>query len=244
MKVVAIRRFPVKGLSGEALAEARLEAGLGIPGDRALGLKLAGEPPGWREKHAFLQLCNTPALARLRIRCDPAEGRLHVFDGGGLVLDAAGPGAAAEVEAWFSDFAAAGGGPFRALRLERDRFPDVPGQHLSLISRAAVAEVMRLAGRAVSEDRFRMNVVLDGPEPGPFPEWELVGRTWALGEARIRVHGRLPRCAAPGVDPETGARDLDVCGLLERAHGHHDLGVLATVEASGAFRVGDVLTPL
>ena len=37
MKIEALTRFPIKGLSGEALDGVTLEAGQGFPGDRKFG---------------------------------------------------------------------------------------------------------------------------------------------------------------------------------------------------------------
>ena len=61
MKIDAIFRFPVKGLSAEALERVEVVAGEGLPGDRRFALALAGaafDPaePEWLPKSTFLML--------------------------------------------------------------------------------------------------------------------------------------------------------------------------------------------
>jgi uncharacterized protein YcbX len=241
MHVETITRFPMKGLNGEALARAEVRPGVGIPGDRALGLKLAHAPEGWQGKHLFLQLANTPALARLRIHYDPASELLVVSEGGELRLRARGAGDAARVEAFFADFVASQGAPRPALRLERNRFPDCPGFDLTLIFRSTVEELSRRLGATLDLARFRMNLVLGGDDRPPFGEEALCGREWILGSAGVFAAERLPRCPATHVDPRSGERDHDVCALLERELGHRDLGILLQVRREGAIAVGDSL---
>jgi hypothetical protein len=243
MRVVALRRFPFKGLNGEILAEAALLAGLGIPGDRALGIKFADAPEGWQDKNRFLQLANTPALARLRIRWDESLDRLQIFEEDRCVVDAQGAARAREVEEFLAGFVKRASGRRPTLRLERAWFPDEPSCHLSLLSRASIRELERRWSTPLDEERFRMNVMLDSPDLPPFAEWDLVGQTCTLGSARIEISARLPRCAAPSANPQTGARDVNVCARLERDFGHHDLGVLARVVESGRVRTGDLLFP-
>ncbi|MEO0361487.1 MAG: MOSC domain-containing protein, partial [Pseudomonadota bacterium] len=79
----------------------------------------------------------------------------------------------------------------------------------------------------------------------PWAEMEAVGRTVALGTARLRVLLRTRRCAATEVDPDTAKRDLKIPVMLRRQRGHFDMGVYAEVIEGGTFRRGDdaVLDP-
>jgi hypothetical protein len=85
--------------------------------------------------------------------------------------------------------------------------------------------------------RFRANLYVRG-----WPAWhefELVGRTLAVGEARLKVVKRITRCAAINVDPETAARDLAIPQALQRRFGHGDCGVYAEVVTGGEVATAD-----
>ena len=63
--------------------------------------------------------------------------------------------------------------------------------------------------------RFRGNLYVDG-----WPAWhefDLLGQTLAIGDARLKVVKRIVRCAATNVDPDTGIRDLDIPQTLMQA---------------------------
>jgi hypothetical protein len=55
---------------------------------------------------------------------------------------------------------------------------------------------------------------------------------------RVEAFARTRRCAAPDVDPETGARDMAVPAALARTWGHQDFGIYARVVAAGALAAG------
>jgi hypothetical protein len=59
----------------------------------------------------------------------------------------------------------------------------------------------------------------------------------------LRIPARIPRCAATGVDPDSGVRDLNVVKGLKAAYGHYDMGVYGEVRHAGRVAVGDVVVP-
>ena len=88
--------------------------------------------------------------------------------------------------------------------------------------------------------RFRANLYVSG-----WPAWhefELLDRTLAIGETRLKVVKRITRCAAVNVDPETAVRDLDIPTALMRRLGHTECGIYAEVIAGGAISVGDAIS--
>jgi uncharacterized protein YcbX len=94
---------------------------------------------------------------------------------------------------------------------------------------------------AVAGERFRPTFVVDADEPHVEDTW--AGLELQLGaEARVRVNGRLPRCAVIDLDPSTGRRDMNVLGTLAGyRHLQHEIyfGVDAVVTAPGRVRDGD-----
>jgi uncharacterized protein len=96
---------------------------------------------------------------------------------------------------------------------------------------ATDAEIRRLG---VDGRTPRPNVVVAGEERG----WP--GLAQGVGEVLIGVHSLHPRCIVTTIDPDTGARDLDV---LRRIRNEFD-GVLALncwILTGGVMRPGDAV---
>jgi hypothetical protein len=96
-----------------------------------------------------------------------------------------------------------------------------------------------MVGATVNPLRFRANLYVRG-----WPAWHeltLVDQTLAIGDARLKVVKRIKRCAATNVDPETGARDLEIPATLIRQLGHTDCGIYAEVIAGGTIGIDDAI---
>ena len=94
--------------------------------------------------------------------------------------------------------------------------------------------------------RFRMNVIVDTPEPG-FVENGWLGRTLAIGDdVQLGVSLPDPRCCMPGLPQEDLPRDPKVLKALAR-HNRIDVagalypcaGVYAVAETTGTVRKDD-----
>ena len=250
VRVAALHRYPVKGLSPERLDAADLAAGAYFPGDRLYAVE--NGPSGYdpaapvhQPKIKFLMLMRDEALARLQTRYDDAAGTLTVREGGREVLSADLTSAEGRLalEAFLRRFVpGALRGPPKVLAApERDfRFTDSPRGHVSLLNLASVAAIEDFVGSPVDPLRFRANLHLEGLEP--WAELDLVGRTFtAPSGLRLRVVQRTRRCAATNVDPATGIRDLAIPRTLTERLGHADCGVYAEVLSGGRIAEGDRL---
>jgi uncharacterized protein len=86
-RVAALHRYPVKGLSAEALDAVDLMPGRGLPEDRRFAVALGTTAydqtePAWMPKAAFFQLARNERLALLDSRFDPATGSLTLSRAG------------------------------------------------------------------------------------------------------------------------------------------------------------------
>lgn len=245
-KIAHLFRYPVKGLTPEALESITLEPGDGVPLDRKFALARPGAPfdparPRWLSKTNFLMLMRDEQLAGLRAAYDDERQRLVIDHGGTRVVDAdlATPAGRAAVEAFFEQFmgCALDGRP-RLLEAPGHAFTDNSRRYVSLINLASVRELERAAGRPVDPLRFRANLYVD--ELPAWAEFEWLGEELAVedGTVRFRAAERIQRCAATEVDPDTAERDLNVPVLLRRHFGHIDCGVYLKVTEGGPIEAG------
>jgi uncharacterized protein YcbX len=249
--VAALYRYPVKGLSAEALAEVPLAKGETMPFDRAFAVENGPSPfdtahPTHLPKVNFLMLMRNESLAGLVTRFDDAMHRLTIDDRAGNRL-AAGrldtPEGRRAIESFFDVFAAGElRGPARVLAAPGHSFSDMNVKCVSLINLETVRAIGSRIGAEVHPLRFRANVYVDGL--AAFAEFDWVGRHVAAGGATLTAIERINRCAATNVNPETAERDLAIPRALLESFGHDECGIYLTVEAPGRLRVGDRIEPV
>src|SRR6201994_445575 len=95
MRIEYLYRYPVKGLTAEAIEQAQVEAGGGVPWDRAFALALGDTPfdpanPTWLPKWNFLCQMKHARAALLFSVFDPASKTLRIRapDGSGVEANA------------------------------------------------------------------------------------------------------------------------------------------------------------
>jgi len=120
------------------------------------------------------------------------------------------------------------------------------GGAVSLVSRASIGALARIAAEDVDERRFRMLVVVDGLDEA-HEEDTWVGERVGLGGAVVRVRGHVGRCNITHRHPETGAVDLPTLDLLRSYRAAVDtteplaFGVYGEVLEPGRVAVGDAV---
>ncbi|MBT5266436.1 MAG: MOSC domain-containing protein [Rhodospirillaceae bacterium] len=246
-KISQINRFPVKGLSGEALDAVELRSGELLPNDRRFAIwhgrgRIDPASPVWKPKGFFLQLMSNERLARLQTEFDAASGTLTILRKGrqvarGKITDPVGRTVIEQfIAAYMKDDLR--GSP-KLLECADHGFSDEREAYVSLINAASVKDMERVVGRPVSVDRFRGNFIIDGLEPWAELGW--VDKTIRIGGVSLQVAARTGRCAAIDVDPESGERDAALPQAMTNAYGHSDCGMFAMVAEGGRISVGDAV---
>lgn len=248
--VAAIRRHPVKGLSGQELPAVELTAGRAIPLDRRYGLlhgPAALDPAfeGWRPPADFFTLDRTAKLATLETLFDEPTHSLIVRRGGRQVsrgrLDQ--PMGRTLLEQFFAAYLAdiAPGMP-RLVEATFGAFGDSEEPSVTLLNLASLRDLEeRIAKQPVDPRRFRANLWLDGLEPWVERSW--IGRTLTVGGATLEIVESLDGRPAHDVNPEGGATDLNLAPIMERGYGHCQIAVRARVATGGRIAQGDPVAP-
>jgi len=252
--VVAIYRYPVKGLSAEKMDRVVLTPGECLPHDRRYAIALGStrfdpEHPEWLPKIHFVMLMRDERLARLQTHYDAESGVLAIAKNARVLLharltDAKGCKLAGE---FFTNFVGnAVNGPLRVVSASGHAFADArrkpdatTDKYVSLINHSSIAALEAAMGASVDPIRFRANIYFDGAPAWSEHDW--IGDEIGLGATRLRVISPITRCAATQVNPATAERDLDIVAGLERAFGHINMGVYAEVVAGGEITIGDRL---
>ena len=247
-KIRSIYRYPVKGLSPEALTRVSLSPGRTLPADRAYAIENGPSgfdpaAPQYFPKMRFLMLMKNERLAALDTRYDDANHTLSVRLNGGEAVrgDLRTADGRTAIEDFFARYSADElRGPPKILASEGHSFSDVAAKVVSIINLASVAAVEGAVGAPVDPLRFRGNLYVEG-----WPAWrefDLLGQTLAISDVRLKVVKRIVRCAATNVEPRTGIRDLEIPKTLMQTFGHMDCGVYAEVVAGGEITTGDMIS--
>lgn len=242
-----IYRYPVKGLSPEALDTVTLREGQTLPADRRYAIENGPSgfdpaDPKYFPKNRFLMLMRNERLAGLQTRYDDASNILTIGYNGPEAVhgDLETPDGRAAIETFFAEnFAPELKGPPKILSADGHSFSDVAAKVVSIINLASVAAVEAVIGRPVHPLRFRGNLYVSG-----WPAWhefDLLNATLEIGGARLKVVKRIVRCAAVNVDPVTAERDMNIPHALMQTFDHADCGVYAEVIAGGSIATGDTI---
>jgi uncharacterized protein YcbX len=223
-RVVALWRYPVKSMAGEALDSIEV-SWHGFAGDRRWafvqgGLERSGFPwltirersEMWRYQPAFVDP-DSPDKSRTVVRTP--EGR---------ALDVVDPVLAGEL-----------GDGVRVIKQNRGVFDTSP---LSLTTTQSVAAVGSLVDSDLDARRFRPNILVEAASDAAYVEDEWVGSVLEIGSARIRVDLRDERCVMVNVDPATTERNGAVLKAIARER-DACLGVYASTVRPGRIAIGD-----
>jgi uncharacterized protein YcbX len=243
-RLAALYRYPVKGLTPEALERVRLTAGETLPFDRAYAIengpgRFDPQQPRHLPKISFLMLMRDERLATLKTGFDDATETLTIFRDGKQVArgQLTTPLGRQLIEQFIAAYMKAElRGPPKIVHAARHSFSDVPAKCVHIVNLASVRELERVSGRAIDPLRFRANLYVEGLEP--WAEFGWLDKELGIGAARLAVFARTTRCEATNVDPTSGARDMAVPELLSRTWGHTDFGVYAKVADGAEIAVG------
>jgi hypothetical protein len=252
--VVAIYRYPVKGLSAETMDRVVLTPGECLPHDRRFAIALGStrfdpEHPEWLPKTHFIMLMRDEKLAQLQTHFDVESGVLAIAENGWVLLRAqinAAKGCELVAEFFTNFLGDATKRPLRVVAAPGHAFADArrkpkatTDQYVALINRASLAALEAAMGVPIDPIRFRANIYFDGLSAWSEHDW--IDSEIVIGAARLRVISPITRCAATQVNPATAERDLDIVAALEHSFDHTNMGVYAEVVAGGEIAVGDAL---
>ncbi len=244
-EITGLYRYPVKGLTPEALQAVSLSPGQTLPSDRRYAIEngpsgFDPKAPAWLQKIHFLMLQRDEWLAALQAHFDDATNVLTLRENGALAAEGnleTVEGRAA-IERFFADrHAARIKGPPKVLSCPGHSFSDVARKVVSIINLGSLAAIEAMVGSPVHPLRFRANVYVRG-----WPAWHeagLLGETLAIGATRLKVVKRITRCPAVNVDPDLAVRDMEIPNTLMRRLGHNECGIYAEVIEGGEIAVGD-----
>jgi uncharacterized protein YcbX len=250
MRIEYLYRYPVKGLTAEALEAAQVEEGGCIPWDRAFALAQGDadfDPatPHWLQKTNFMCQMKNARIAALFSFFEPRCGMLAIRapDGSAVVENALTEQGRERISTFLTGYLGdeARGTP-RFHHVAGHSFCDQRQKVVSLINLASLRDYEAKVGARRHRRRFRANVWFSGAASWAERDW--VGRQLQVGGAVLQVVKPITRCPATEVNPETAERDADPVAELRQLYGHADLGVHAEVVDGGRFAVGDAIEVL
>lgn len=225
-QLVALRRFPIEPLGGEAPNEVAVRPG-GAVGDRAYELldERDGQALTWQSAPQLL-LFSARFLEALVVEDLENWTRVRAPDGREFPM--------ADPE-WLADASRRLGRPVQLRRVAAGS----PGRGLlHLISRETLRFVERVYGTAVEPLWIRANFVIDLTGGKAFEEDEWVGRQIRIGDTLCEVVAPSQGCLATSYRPEKGPGDASMVeGLLKVRGG--SLGLQVRAIKGQRIRVAD-----
>lgn len=245
-------RYPVKGLSAEALLSVELSKGRGIPLDRKFAItngkwKFTAQDYQPRPKTDFLVLLKHGELAEYKTVYDEAPNVLSLTEQDGAIhkYDFASEHDRDALSMLLAKRLSLEVKP-QLVEVEGTKFTDVsvvsPSMmnSISLINLASIEALESQVLKPLNPLRFRANVYFRTGTPWEELGW--VGKEVKLGSAIGKVVLKTRRCVAVNVNPITGDRDISVTQALVKNYQHMDMGVYVEIIRGGRVELGDEVT--
>ena len=200
MHLASLYRYPVKGLTPEALQRVSLAAGETLPFDRAWAIengpgRFDPAAPRHLPKINFLMLMRDERLATLRTQFDDATETLTILRDGKQVArgQLTTPLGRQLIEQFIAAYMKAElRGPPKIVHAAGHSFSDVAAKCVHIVNLASVRELERTLGRPVDPLRFRANLVPGGGRALGRVRLDRQGDRGGRGQARrVRAHDAL-----------------------------------------------------
>jgi uncharacterized protein len=225
--LAGLRRFPVRGLGGEAPDEARVQ-GSGLAGDRVFDLY--DERAG-----AILNARTAPFLLRYRARYLDAMVRGDDLGPWIRVRRPDGDEVPLSDPSWVDEVSRRCGRGVR-LRPRPDASSDPAPLHL--ISAPTVRFLEQQYGGPLESVRLRANVTLELPDSRAFEEDRWIGRQLWIGDVLVEIVRPCESCIVTILDATIPERSPGVLAAIARGRSGR-LGVHARALTGNRMRVGD-----
>jgi uncharacterized protein len=251
--VESLWRYPVKSMSGEAMAEVFVGFS-GVYGDRCFAFKNSSARKGFPYLNATVQQQMLRYRPQFRYP-ERAARPPNLFEAmsiapgvtpanaepDDMIVDVVTPsGAVVSVDdPALTEMLVEGLRGENHLTLVRSDRALTDCRPVSLVSLQTVRQVEDELGIPLDKRRFRSNVYLDLASDHGFAEDELVGRKLRIGSgAVLMVLERDPRCKMISLDPDTGEHNPKILRKVAKAHANF-AGVYCAVLVEGVLTKGD-----
>ena len=226
-RVVELRRYPVKSMAAEMLADIDV-SWHGFAGDRRWAFIRNGHV---QSGFSWLTLRERADMSHYRPSfLDPArpdKSPTVVRTPSGAVFDVADP-------ALGEDLCPGG---VRVIKQDRGVFDTFP---LSLITTQTVSRLGEMVGAQLAVERFRPNILVEAADDAPFMEDSWVGCVLRIGGLRMRVDKRDGRCVVITIDPATMERNAEILRTVARER-QGCLGVYGSTVEPGRVALNDAV---
>ncbi|WP_171211208.1 MOSC domain-containing protein [Ruegeria sp. HKCCA5426] len=242
-EVTSLWRHPIKSHGHEAVETVTLSPGQTMPGDRVWAIAHeASKADGseWAPCANFSRGAKAPQLMAITAKLSGDTVALSHPQRPDLSFQ---PDAEQDVFLdWVKPLMPADrAASARIVRVPGRGMTDSDFPSVSLCNMASHRAVEQKLGKDLSIRRWRGNIWFNGLPL--WEEFEWLGREVQIGQAVFHVRERITRCLATTANPDTGERDADTLGALNRWN-HQDFGVYAEVIRGGEVKTGDTVQVL
>lgn len=238
-----IYRFPIKGFLGQELPTTSLIAGAGIPNDRRYAVTQGTQDTGeWMPSRSYYINARVDGMSKFESGFDGDIIQLKNILGDELTFKLSDQNSFNEANEKIKNFMQPVGvdeelpAP-RIIDRGQGSIWDYADTPISITNIESVKALDEKLGTNLDPLRFRGNFTISG-----LPAWEefsWMGKRIQIGDCILDVHRPIDRCPTPGVNPETGERDVEVTPGLQEHFGHIYCGMYANVVKGGEVSSGD-----
>jgi len=126
---------------------------------------------------------------------------------------------------------------FLLKNLKKPFFDTTPNNSISLINLNSVKDFSKKIRSEIEFKRFRGNIYVD--ELDPWEEFKIINKDIVINKCKFRVLGKIPRCSATNLIPNSEIPNMNLPLALRKIYGHINMGIYLEPLNNGEINVKD-----
>ena len=238
---------PVKSISFDDVNSIHVKKSIGFENDRIFSFtrnidvkesKLIEQDPYKRSLHKFLTLRNSPFLNKYNFSFSNNELVLKKADKEIIKISILNKNELKNLTELLIKLEPKIKPPIFLLKnIENPFFDTTPNNSISLINLNSVNDFSKKVGTEIEFKRFRGNIYVKGMIP--WKEFKLINKNIIINKCKFRVSGRIPRCSATNLIPDSDISNINLPLTLRKIYGHIDMGIYLEPLNNGEINVND-----
>ena len=238
---------PVKSISFDDVNSIHVKKSIGFENDRIFSFsrnidvkesKLIEQDPYKRSLHKFLTLRNSPFLNKYNFSFSNNELVLKKADKEIIKISILNKNELKNLTEILIKLEPKIKPPIFLLKnIENPFFDTTPNNSISLINLNSVNDFSKKIGTEIELKRFRGNIYIKGLDP--WNEFRLINKNIIINKCKFRVSGRISRCSATNLIPDSDISNINLPLTLRKIYGHIDMGIYLEPLNNGEINVND-----
>ena len=237
---------PVKSISFTSSPNLHIQKDIGIKNDRIFALTrkinkkksiIFEKIPEKRNLHFFLTLRNSPFLNKYNFAINK---NLLIFKLNNEIITSINFNEETSYDSITKELMKRENSIKETYLIKNEKFPffdTTPHNSISLINLNSIADFESKINKSIEYSRFRGNIYVNNLDP--WEEFDYIGKNLIINDCQFKVIGKIPRCSATNLPPNSTEIDINLPQKLRQTYNHINMGIYLAPLNNGEISVND-----